>query len=503
MGFFKKIFKGIGKVFKKIGRGIKKAFKKFGKFMGKIGVLGQVAMMFILPGVGQLLGKAWSAIAGQTATQATASAAGQAAASAAAEAGSSAAQATAQGVAKETATKAAIDAGTQVATKKATGLMAGGKLARGVGKVMQFTGKVVGTPGKVFSSITQGVTDTLGNFAKTASNNIFGTNFTTAAGDTLSGKFFSGGDSAFGRSFGKTSKFQNILTKAPTAQTLEAVDSYKSTLDALNNVPGADLIPTTSSKFNTPVGMEPRVSEVKPFDANDPYLTASTSAPTASQRNAVMAEQKALGIPGDQSARMQQQIMKRNAQDVIPRVGDAVSPPISEQSLLNTNIDPLKVSINDPTNPVMNMKNVGTAPNINAASVQPDGMLTRLANVPRTAYESLLNTPKSMLEKVETFAADPVGETGKYLFSGTQKAVQQGVNNQLLQGIGLVEKPVAPVYETTNTYVAPFEITTPQMFEAPETMSPMAFAQNVTNNPSPYGYTAFQYNQYMNRTAAA
>ena len=75
MGFFKKIFKGIGKVFKKIGKGIKSAFKKFGKFMGKIGILGQVAMMFILPGVGQLLGKAWSAIAGQTATQATASAA--------------------------------------------------------------------------------------------------------------------------------------------------------------------------------------------------------------------------------------------------------------------------------------------------------------------------------------------------------------------------------------------------------------------------------------------
>ena len=258
MGFFKKIFKGIGKVFKKIGKGIKSAFKKFGKFMGKIGVLGQVAMMFILPGVGQLLGKAWSAIAGQTATQATASAAGQAAASAAAEAGSSAAQATAQGVAKETATKAAIDAGTQVATKKATGLMAGGKLARGVGKVMQFTGKVVGTPGKVFSSITQGVTDTLGNFAKTASNNIFGTNFTTAAGDTLSGKFFGAGDSAlssesaFGRSFGKTSKFQNILTKTPTAQTLEAVDNYTSTLDALNKVPESNLVDTPVLEGYTP-----------------------------------------------------------------------------------------------------------------------------------------------------------------------------------------------------------------------------------------------------------
>ena len=52
MGIIKKIFKGVGKVFKKIGKGIKSAFKKFGKFMGKIGILGQIAMMFILPGIG-------------------------------------------------------------------------------------------------------------------------------------------------------------------------------------------------------------------------------------------------------------------------------------------------------------------------------------------------------------------------------------------------------------------------------------------------------------------
>ena len=51
MGFLRKTFK-------KIGRGIKKLFKKFGKFMNKIGVLGQVAMMFILPGIGQAIGGA-------------------------------------------------------------------------------------------------------------------------------------------------------------------------------------------------------------------------------------------------------------------------------------------------------------------------------------------------------------------------------------------------------------------------------------------------------------
>tara|TARA_R110002012_G_scaffold151394_2_gene311308 strand:- start:189 stop:1499 length:1311 start_codon:yes stop_codon:yes gene_type:complete len=55
MGLLKKVFKGIGKVFKKIGKGIKKAFKAFGKFMGKIGFVGQMAMMFLFPaGIGNM-----------------------------------------------------------------------------------------------------------------------------------------------------------------------------------------------------------------------------------------------------------------------------------------------------------------------------------------------------------------------------------------------------------------------------------------------------------------
>lgn len=64
MGFFKKIFKGIKKVVKKIGKGIKSAFKKVGKFMNKIGIVGQIGMMFILPGIGGMLAKGFTNIAG-------------------------------------------------------------------------------------------------------------------------------------------------------------------------------------------------------------------------------------------------------------------------------------------------------------------------------------------------------------------------------------------------------------------------------------------------------
>ncbi len=64
MGFFSKIWKGIKKTFKKIFKPIKKVFKSIGKFMGKIGIAGQLAMMFLpIPGLGTLfsgLGKAGS-----------------------------------------------------------------------------------------------------------------------------------------------------------------------------------------------------------------------------------------------------------------------------------------------------------------------------------------------------------------------------------------------------------------------------------------------------------
>ena len=54
MGFFSKIFKGVKKVFKKIGKGIKGVFKGIGKFMNKIGIAGQIALMFV-PGLGPML----------------------------------------------------------------------------------------------------------------------------------------------------------------------------------------------------------------------------------------------------------------------------------------------------------------------------------------------------------------------------------------------------------------------------------------------------------------
>jgi len=67
MGIFSKLWKGVKKTFKKIFKPIKKVFKGFGKFMNKIGIIGQLAMSFILPGIGNALIGAYSGMVGSLA----------------------------------------------------------------------------------------------------------------------------------------------------------------------------------------------------------------------------------------------------------------------------------------------------------------------------------------------------------------------------------------------------------------------------------------------------
>lgn len=131
MGFFKKIFKGIGKVFKKIGRGIKKVVGKVGKFMNKIGIVGQIAMAFILPGIGNALMNGIGGIASSMVTN------------------------TLGGI--------------------------GGALIKGAGHIVSAAHKFVTVGKNAFNTVTQGVTKFVGEFGKTALNKIPGVNIKSAS----------------------------------------------------------------------------------------------------------------------------------------------------------------------------------------------------------------------------------------------------------------------------------------------------------------------------------
>jgi len=454
MGFFSKIWKGLKKGIKSIGKGIKSAFKKFGKFMGKIGILGQVAMFFVMPYVGQALSSMWTGIAGQTAAQAASTAAGTAASSAATAAGSTATAAATAGTTAAANTAGTIAAGqaagataaqvsastAALGTAKATGLMAGGAVSQTVGKMMQFVGNTVGKAGTVFNNITQGITDTLGNFAKTASNNLFGTSFDAAS------NFFGAGDSAWSRSFGEQSRFQNLTSSE------SVFENFKK-----------DRLAETELKLNTPSGQK----------SMDRTLAENAS-------------DDAFGLDSEYSKRLQAEInagrsnltasLDSTIQDSAGLV-DKVVPldPYSQENFARGMIDDAGNMIGD------------INPN------PPPSLLDRLKT-------GVSNIPDRIYKKAGQIADDPLG----YTFKGTEEALQQQMNLRVGQELGISEKPeYIQNYVSNNAYVPSFESFggAQQQYGASEIMNARSFEQQVLNNPNPYGYTAFQYGNYMSRTA--
>jgi hypothetical protein len=61
MGLLSKVWKGLKKTVKKIGKGVKKVFKKIGKAVGKLGIVGQIGMMFLMPYATSALGSFFGA----------------------------------------------------------------------------------------------------------------------------------------------------------------------------------------------------------------------------------------------------------------------------------------------------------------------------------------------------------------------------------------------------------------------------------------------------------
>ena len=183
MGFFSKVWKGVKKGFKTLFKPIKAVFKTVGKFMNKIGIVGQIAMMFIpIPGLGALMSSMGSALGGA-----------------------------------------------------ATALGASGNIiAQGAGKLLSGALKVGTKIGQGFKTITEGVKTFVGNTGKYLANKIPGVNIAGAPKSF----FGPGSESVLGRTSASISKNMDTLfgrqvlpastplnnVKAPTAdlKTIEA-----------------------------------------------------------------------------------------------------------------------------------------------------------------------------------------------------------------------------------------------------------------------------------------
>lgn len=64
MGLFSKVWKGVKSAVKKVGGAIKKVVSPIAKVADKFGIVGQIGLMFVLPGLGGLITKGFGALAG-------------------------------------------------------------------------------------------------------------------------------------------------------------------------------------------------------------------------------------------------------------------------------------------------------------------------------------------------------------------------------------------------------------------------------------------------------
>lgn len=159
MGFFSKIFKkikkGVKSAFKSIGKGIKSAFKKIGKFMGKIGIVGQLALMFTP--IGAMVGSMFSSI------------------------GSAVGGVVGKGITALTS--------------------AGNPLLKGAGKILEAGAKFAKAGHAAFRTVTDGISSFVTEFSKTALKKIPGMSklMPKYLGDSASDTFFAGKDSAWSK----------------------------------------------------------------------------------------------------------------------------------------------------------------------------------------------------------------------------------------------------------------------------------------------------------------
>lgn len=175
MGFFSKVFKKVKKGFKSIGKGIKSAFKKIGKFMGKIGIIGQLALMFTP--VGAMMGNFFASI-------------GQAAG----------------GVFSKIVGKAAVQGAA------GSGLLGSSSaILRGAGTVLKAAGNFAKAGHSAFRTVTDGISSFVGEFSKTALKKIPGMERLMPSLGDASDSFFAGPNSAWSKVQGEVMKNANAV----------------------------------------------------------------------------------------------------------------------------------------------------------------------------------------------------------------------------------------------------------------------------------------------------
>ena len=187
---FKKIGKGLKKHFKSIGKGIKSAMGKIGKFMGKIGIVGQIALMFtpvgamlsgMMGSIGNVAGSMFGKVVGQAAVQGAAG----------------------------------------------SGLLGSSSaILRGAGTVLKAAGNFAQAGHSAFRTITDGISSFVGEFSKTALKKIPGM-------ENVMPKYLgSGSDTFFG---GENSAWSKVTSKV-SSDAAAILDSFNEDIGGASKI---------------------------------------------------------------------------------------------------------------------------------------------------------------------------------------------------------------------------------------------------------------------------
>ena len=390
MGFFSKIFKGVKKVFKKIGKGIKSAFAKVGKFMGKLGIIGQIGLGLLLPGIGGMLGK-W-AVTAMGSSSAIVSAAGH-----------------------------FVNAAVQIGTKV----------------------------GSVFKTVTQGVTNVIGETVGAALNKVGLDGVVLDVTKSLginAGQGINISQKGFGSIMKVASNSMVEVAKAGgnlfSMDTLTGMNKYGAQALAKANAMGPNLTDEPiMSRIEIPEAPAPQMSAL---DAGD---TTGLIAPTDNIITQDISSATALG-------------------QTLPPVGSAIVTPEMSQ--------PFEI-----------IKGEGIADSAYQAADSSVGV------------DSLLAQPdeKGFFEKVYDKGVAEVGEFTSDPFKGSSEKFRGAITSKGLQTLGLEPVPEFTQNRFSSTVVLPDMDSTAIRTGRGMAFNPMEYASNENYFAlNPYGYSAQQNN---------
>ena len=233
MGFFKKIFKKVKKGFKSIGKGIKSVFKKFGKFMNKIGIVGQLALMFTP--IGPMMGNLFTGLG---------------------------------------------NAAGGVFSKVTGALAQGGKLAQGAGKLLEAGASFAKAGHSAFRTISDGIGSFVSEFSKTALKKIPGMENLMPSLSSASDNFFTKSNVMVDGKMVNKSAWSTVQDKF-LGNTKAVTEAFKESIDGNKLADAETKARIDLQKTNAQTGSNKVTPNAGPLKGDYKFPTDGTTGPNS------------------------------------------------------------------------------------------------------------------------------------------------------------------------------------------------------------------------------